>query len=1799
MSPTPTFRLPTAGLLAFIALVVLAIGAAVWGGGNNAYANVVGADYTLDEEPACSGAYEVVNDNFPGSIVEGQSICYKVTGSLSVPTVGALQIVVNFDQLLVDDDEGIGSVAATGANCTFDHDAGGDSSVTCTFPGPLAALAQFTILITGVQNAFDGATPGQGCGWNGTFTAQDLSSAQGPQNGTVNTSCHTVLDFDVRMTKDADQNPYQTESFNYTIQADNDNITTGADDATITDTIPSNFTIIGGSAGVTTTGGVAAPSCGVLLQVITCTGVDLSPDAGVADTCPSAETDNLCINVLLFANANAGTFDDPPLNIDVASDPETDTATFTCALNGTQTGARNNCDAGTPTLTLAHADATSTGDTFSDSENTTIVRVGLAVAPTTSVLADGVASCTFTTDNWDNAQLLGSPSNTADAPTGDWNVTGIVGVTTTEGESGGNQTLTVKSTTAGTATVSLNWKHNLAVALAGTNQTPTQTCTFTQVTATFNVSKDFIPDSSAPVTVALVCTGGGTVVNDDTTAVETTDTADFTINNFAAGATCTATETVPAGYTNITGTACTAVAITAGSASSCTLTNRFNVEAALFGTAFAGGAIRHVDVDAASEDATWHFQNSASTLHPKGILVTAIDDGDDATTSLHTVCLFANAYPAPTTPALTDADWIITSTSTAAGAAGPPTTNNKAAVIRDFDFNDDAIVDYRANCVEWRSAQPGDQTIVLDLPAALEPPDKFYFDGGSPTGSQPLVKQWNFPQSTKIVGNAAGTFGASGYVGLTNLSGNTANTDVSNWTARDALTGTTTTAIWTRPNLDGSTITVTGSAFTSLPGPGQPTTRVLAAGTSFIDYAIGGHNDAAGGTHYSGPLDGVQQRYALSATSCGSVRLENPVTGVTLILSPGQSTPALSPPDNVGVWLSSDKGTAFSVVPTAGGAIPTTAANATCQPGQTSVITITSQEDRLLRTDRIVLPPETITVTWQVGPGHGKQPDLAWAQQRKLLEKNWRNPDGTCPYAGTGQFFYVRYQLQQQSVGALSTIVGEPAIALGQDFVVVEVAADPVTGRGNSDCISRVIAESQDEGEFDATAHVVVSPTNHTVISIEADFLIYYMKLEDITVGLVPGARSGHNSGALTPALSGHTNADAVTGMVPDDTTTRTANVSADVLARVRVRGWTVTDNCPVRAQGVDSNGGLLPANRCVFPDDWLHMMGGTTAATNNPQSDIWGTGNCGAKEAGPFSLLDPTHNVITDPNVCNDSKAPHVGGLFRETVLGNGVVTNGDAPVPSALVALTLTGSGFLRPAAKTDIYPTNNNTFYVTHLPSDPWIDVGPNSNYFNHWNTWGLGAKTGIYTFWTSLADRGLEVVSCGPASSNAFAPVATSPCPATGVLTGGYRTMSIFTDNHGEAMVWINGDANLTFTGCLSSASTLPTPLPGSPGVSIKTISGNFCRPGDIVGSSTVSAVVDYPDKHSKHYALLSNSVTVTWTWGGSKTISVTPSAGGQINRVQFNATDRDGFCSPSPSLHKVLGEAVTFLIDSGDGTIIVVSNNGIISSNGRSASTTTVRATPATPDICIAWVDILSTLFREVNVFITAFDPEGTVAFDLILNLDTDGDGVADATDNCPAVYNPDQADADGDDTGDACEADADGDGIEDGDDNCPAVFNPDQLDSNSDGEGDACEADSDNDGVIDDDDNCPTDYNPDQADSDGDGQGDACEPVPATQEVIWGDVDCSGSVTIGDAQKIARALIDLAITQAAGCTAINDIVSVTLDGSTRDRKWGDVDCSGIVSIGDAQKIARNLIDLPITQSGALCPGINETVSIPA
>ena len=136
-------------------------------------------------------------------------------------------------------------------------------------------------------------------------------------------------------------------------------------------------------------------------------------------------------------------------------------------------------------------------------------------------------------------------------------------------------------------------------------------------------------------------------------------------------------------------------------------------------------------------------------------------------------------------------------------------------------------------------------------------------------------------------------------------------------------------------------------------------------------------------------------------------------------------------------------------------------------------------------------------------------------------------------------------------------------------------------------------------------------------------------------------------------------------------------------------------------------------------------------------------------------------------------------------------------------------------------------------------------------------------------------------------------------------------------------------------------------------------------------------------------------------------------------------------------------------------------------------------------------------------------------------VDSDGDGVPDASDNCPNASNPGQGDLDGDGIGDACDGDRDGDGVTNVIDNCPNTANANQADLDGDGIGNVCDADRDGDGVPNGRDNCPNNANANQSDTDGDGIGDVCD-TPTTARKC--DVDSDTDIDARDLEAILRAL---------------------------------------------------------------------------
>ncbi len=139
-------------------------------------------------------------------------------------------------------------------------------------------------------------------------------------------------------------------------------------------------------------------------------------------------------------------------------------------------------------------------------------------------------------------------------------------------------------------------------------------------------------------------------------------------------------------------------------------------------------------------------------------------------------------------------------------------------------------------------------------------------------------------------------------------------------------------------------------------------------------------------------------------------------------------------------------------------------------------------------------------------------------------------------------------------------------------------------------------------------------------------------------------------------------------------------------------------------------------------------------------------------------------------------------------------------------------------------------------------------------------------------------------------------------------------------------------------------------------------------------------------------------------------------------------------------------------------------------------------------------------------------------------------------------------------TGEPTADDSDGDGIANADDRCPGVFDPirpidggAQPDADGDGDGDACDpcpldagtttctavdpGDRDHDGVANASDNCADHANPDQADSDSDGKGNACDVCPA--DANPGSAGCpttiykikNGTTPVGAIVRVSDALV--------------------------------------------------------------------------
>lgn len=408
----------------------------------------------------------------------------------------------------------------------------------------------------------------------------------------------------------------------------------------------------------------------------------------------------------------------------------------------------------------------------------------------------------------------------------------------------------------------------------------------------------------------------------------------------------------------------------------------------------------------------------------------------------------------------------------------------------------------------------------------------------------------------------------------------------------------------------------------------------------------------------------------------------------------------------------------------------------------------------------------------------------------------------------------------------------------------------------------------------------------------------------------------------------------------------------------------------------------------------------------------------------GPYSALD----IVGLSQDGFGTTAPTSLAPFtvRDTAWRDGDVDWWDAPMPPALVSVALRGTGFIKEVLKDEVYylGTPNtaavaaggtqiypNPFYWTEIPESPAISaVAAGGGYF--WDSFGTnGPDMGPYQFWTPVR-IGVNSAGIGEALS--------STDTAELALIRGYygdstiaRDLVVYSDNHGEFMVTANGDFKTDLSACATNA------LAG----------GKHCKPGDKVGKGTITATADYPDFRGKHFPVASNAVTVDWTWGGYKDVTIHEGETDQFVYVVFHALDRDGFCSVptgAVSLHPVLtsadaandfsslgaryngdpAENVDFLIDSGDGIIIGTSGGGTINDGKRFATgvttfsvavndpaSTGIREFPLSPlaasgqtDECQAWIKVSNSLLGVTNVLAIAKDDEGNIGFDRVIDF---------------------------------------------------------------------------------------------------------------------------------------------------------------------------------------------------------------------
>jgi thiol-disulfide isomerase/thioredoxin/uncharacterized membrane protein YphA (DoxX/SURF4 family) len=336
--------------------------------------------------------------------------------------------------------------------------------------------------------------------------------------------------------------------------------------------------------------------------------------------------------------------------------------------------------------------------------------------------------------------------------------------------------------------------------------------------------------------------------------------------------------------------------------------------------------------------------------------------------------------------------------------------------------------------------------------------------------------------------------------------------------------------------------------------------------------------------------------------------------------------------------------------------------------------------------------------------------------------------------------------------------------------------------------IVRSVLTSANQGECRINAGLTY---NGELIE-EQGFSVYYLEMEKLSLGLVSGNRDS-NTGRWTPSNPWDSSIDSLAGNQSPD---------SDPLLRTRVKGWFTSEASSTREEALidlDGDGAatvILPAGRWVLPDDWNLLAGSSSTRLHWDIMDSPFDPIMSDNLTGPY--LDDQYTPVQGPFSPGIEIMTASGwetgftsiDMYRDmkTVIPNGEVDYWDAPMPPAKMTFEITaGPGYFKIAKKAEIYYVNEESgdsspqtsikytapFYRSMIPAHWAIPAFTASGGYS-WDSYNQ--DYGPYKFW--------DIVN--QPYSSAVVPSSDPSYPTI---------VEVYSDNHGESMVFLNGNWNM--------------------------------------------------------------------------------------------------------------------------------------------------------------------------------------------------------------------------------------------------------------------------------------------------------------------------------------------------------------------------------------------------------------------